>query len=280
MKKAVALTFSLVMLCVFGFWLVVLPEQSLIDRIENSLDQETLCLKTVGLKKGLFYTFSIEKVMLMKRGGPMRNESATTGSLNALAVGDAPLAVFDDIHCGIDLKSLFMLKPQIRFHGILQGGTVVGEVGLRDNGSMRMTLDAIPVKGIPALESIDIRGEGDLSGTLSFSNDKGEARFSVSPARLKNASIGGAFLPLEIFSDIKGAVTFGKGTISIQSLTLQGDGVYARVKGNAVGRQLNMEIEVMMDSSFQSAPILQTMIGQYQVSPGYFVIPLRTTLPN
>ena len=110
-------------------------------------------------------------------------------------------------------------------------------------------------------------------------DDTGEARFSIREARFEGAFPGVDFLPLDLFQSIRGSLTIEK-TITVKSLTLEGRGVYARVNGNIKGNSLDMKIELMMDSSFGQEPVLAKDLGQYRVSPGYYVIPFSHNFPS
>jgi type II secretion system protein N len=277
-KKAILIV-CLIVLAVFGSWFIVMPEPFLINLIENALTSENVYLKTEGFRKGFFYSVTVEKILLMKRGDLKRNETGVPGLSVASSQADVPLVILNDVTGKVDLLSVARLNPQLDFESHLQGGRVTGEVDLAGKGAVAMKGNDISIEAIPFLDLIGIRGRGDLSGTFRSGNGQGEITFSVMNAKLKNTSFEGVFLPLEVFHTVYGLVTLRDGTVDVRSFTLQGDGVYARVKGNATGRKLNMDVELMMDSTFQATPILQALVRQYQVSPGYYVIPLKVALP-
>jgi type II secretion system protein N len=277
-KKAV-LILSLIVLVIVGSWFIVLPESFIITLIENALPGENIYLKTEGFKKGLFYNFRVEKILLMQKGNLMKNESGLPVLSSDSSSSEAPLLILDDVSGQMNLLSVARLNPQLEFTTHLQAGRVIGEVDLMGQGAITLRGNNLPVQEIPFFERIGIRGEGILAGTFLFRKGKEELKFSVTNAKLKNTSFGGVFLPLDVFHTVHGFVTLGDGTMDVRSFNLQGDGIYARVKGNATGRQVNMDVELMVDSSFQETPILQAMVGQYKVSPGYYVIPLKSVLP-
>jgi type II secretion system protein N len=277
-KKAILIVFVIV-LVVFGSWFIVMPEPFLVNLIENALTSENVYLKTEGFRKGFFYSITVEKILLMKRGDLKKNEGGVPGLSVASSQPEAPLVVLNDVTGKVNLLSVARLNPQLDFESHLQGGRVTGEVDLAGKGAVAIKGDNISIEGIPFLDLIGIRGRGNLAGTFRSRNGQGEITFSVLNAKLKNTSFEGVFLPLEVFHTVHGLVTLKDGALDVRSFTLQGDGVYARVKGNATGQRLNMDVELMMDSSFRETPILQALVRQYQVSPGYYVIPLKTALP-
>ena len=82
-------------------------------------------------------------------------------------------------------------------------------------------------------------------------------------------------MPLEMFQEIKGAATINDEAVEVRSLALSGKGVYGRVSGNIKGTNVDMTFELMTDSSFDLRSLTHAMLGQYNVSPGYYVIPLK-----
>jgi len=272
-KKAVIVISSLVLLVV-GSWLVILPEQFFIGLIENGLDSEDLHLKTEGFSKGLFLSFSAEKIVLMKRGHFRQGEK--DGEKPPLS--ETAIVSFDDVRGKINLLSLIRFSPALDFDCTVNGGRVRGEIGLAGNGRSRIDGAGIRLQGIPLFELIGVHGDGNLSVALSLDNGKGEAKFSVDDARFKAASFGGAFVPLDLFHMAKGALIVNTGTIDLQSFALYGNGVYARIKGSVKESNLNMNLELMMDSSFEAGAALQPLLERYKVSPGYYLIPLKTAI--
>ena len=108
-----------------------------------------------------------------------------------------------------------------------------------------------------------------------MNNGIGEVKFWVVDTSLKSASWGGGFVPLEVFQEIKGAATIKDETVEVRSLALSGRGVYGRVRGSIKGMNVDMSLELMTDSSFGLGSLTHAVLGQYKVSPGYYVIPLK-----
>ena len=262
MKKATIACIAF-FLFVIGIWMIAFPETLLKEFIEGSLQNDTLYLQSDGLKKGPFYRFSAERIVLKK---------ATPGG----GSGDE-LLVFQDVHFWLNFASLLRLNPEVGFRCKLNQGDIVGVIPVAGARGAWIEGTNIHIQEIPSLDSIGIKGEGTLTARLVVNKKGGEITLSVADARLKNTSLGGVFLPLELFHVIKGAAEMSNGTITVRSFTLEGRGVYARIKGNTRGRDLNMNFEFMVDSSFPSMTVL-SLIEQYKVSPGYYVIPLRGLL--
>ncbi|HXX80275.1 MAG TPA: type II secretion system protein GspN, partial [Thermodesulfovibrionales bacterium] len=169
MKKAAAISVALV-LVVFGIWFIALSDSLIISLIDGSLGNEHIEFKTEGFRKGAFYNFSAERIVLRKRGD--KEDSFI------------PLLVFRNMRGRLDFMSLFRVRPELDFEGEMSGGEVEGKVGLTGKESLTIRGNTIHLKGIPFLDSLGIRGDGLLSGDFHMSNDTGEVKFSVADASL------------------------------------------------------------------------------------------------
>ena len=260
MKKAAALSLAFA-LVVAGIWFIVLSDSLIISLINGSLGRENIDFQTEGFTKGAFYSFTAERIILRKR--EVKGDSLI------------PLLVFRNVHGRLDLPSLFRMRPALDFGGEMSGGEIEGKVGLTGKETLTVKGSTIHINGVPFLEAAGIQGDGLLSGDFHMSNDTGEVKFWVSEANLKSVSWGGGVVPLDMFHEIKGAATIKGETVEVHSLTLSGQGVYGRVRGNFKGMNADMSFELMTDSSSGLGSFAHAMLGQYKVSPGYYVIPLK-----
>ena len=260
MKKAAAISIALA-LVIFGLWFIALPDNLIISLIDGSLGKGNIDFQTEGFRKGVFYNFSADKIVLRKRGD--QGDSFT------------PLLIFRNMHGRLDFISPFRMDPALDFEGEMGGGEVAGKVGLTGKENLEVRGTAIHIREVPFLELFGIQGEGLLSGDFHMNNDTGEVKFSVADASLKNMSWGGAMVPLEMFHEIRGAATIKDGAVEVHSLALSGKGVYGRVRGSIKGMNVDMSLELMTDSSFGLGSLTHAVLGQYKVSPGYYVIPLK-----
>ena len=265
MKKA-ALIVAAALLLVTGLWFIAVPEGLIADVIENSLSRDYLYLRTEGVKKGLFYNFSADRILLMKKGA---GESP-----------DYPLLVFEDVRGRFEFQSLLTLGPELGFEGRMNRGEVKGLVRLTGKDTLMIKGENIPIGGIPLFEPLGIYGDGTLSGSFLVRNNAGDLKFSVSDARLERASLGGVFLPLDLFHEIRGAATLDNASTEILSFAMSGTGIYARVKGRIGDAGMNLSLEVMTDTSFSAEPLFQFVLERYRVSPGYAIIPLKGMVPQ
>ncbi len=264
MKRA-ALVISAVSFFVVGLWFIAIPEGLITDLVEEALHNDSFALEAEGLKKGLFYNITARRILLRKKG-----------------IGrefDDPLFVCDNVKGRADFLSLAGLNPELNFTCDMNGGGVSGEIRLTGNGEVNLRGNNLSLRRIPFLESLGIHGEAIFSGGLRLNNTTAELRFALVEARLEKTSLGGVFLPLDLFHDIKGAASMSSGTIEVRSATLSGNGVYARARGSVRGSNLDMILELMIDSSVKSEFPIEPLLEHYKVSPGYYIIPLKGEIP-
>lgn len=267
MKKALIIA-AAVFLAVFGFWHIAIPESLIVNTIEKAIPREDIYLKTEGLKKGLFYSCSIEKAVL--------NKKTTASEKTALSKTDTLLA-FENADVSLNLLSLLRLRPGLDFNIAISGGNISGQASMTGN-EIKIDASNIKISGIPLFEQAGLHGEANLSGSLLLQDNKGNIIFSSDNMGLKNASFGGVPLPLELFYSLKGAMTISGDTVEVQSFALEGKGIYARIKGLLKQKRLNMIMELMTDSSFKSEAFPLWMLEAFKVSPGNYAIPINTTL--
>ncbi len=247
-----------------ALWFIAIPESLISGLIEGALNKDYFYLRTEGVKKGSFYNFSAASITIMKR-------NPSTG------IDDA-LLVFRNLDGRLELSSLFRLNPELSFEGRMNNGNIKGLLRTAGKDKLAISGADISINGIPLLEPMGIYGEGILSGTFVLQSNTGDLKFLVRDAKLKSTSLGGVFLPLDLFHEIRGAATMNGDSVEVKSLTMTGTGIYARVKGSMRGDSLDLSLELMTDSMFGSETILLAFLEQYRVSPGYYVVPLKGLL--
>ncbi|MDP2167884.1 MAG: type II secretion system protein GspN [Thermodesulfovibrionales bacterium] len=241
---------------VSGAWLIAVPEGLLRDVIETP--RGDISAEAGGLSKGWFFNFRADEITLIRQ--------------------DKEILTIENVSCRINPLPLLLLKVSLEIEGDLAGGRLAGRATLHRKGiSASVRVDAADASGIAFLSSLGVVERGTLSGDLSLRDGSGEVRFSLDDARLKDRVFSGVPVPLSLFRAAKAALTVKDGSLSVTSFSLKGEGIYARVKGDVKARVLDLTIEIMPDASFKEKPFLWAIM-QYQVSPGYYVIPVRGDL--
>jgi len=241
-----------------GIWWVVFSEGLLVRFFESSLAPYDLHADFIHLKKGPFYNFESHSLLLKRSGKPLF-------SIDHFAARIHPLL-------------LFLMRPTLSFHGVIGGGDIAGKMG-RPYGrgaQGQLRFDRIPLDAISFLADRGVAGSGVITGEGRLDDYRGEFTFSIQALRLKSESFWGVVIPLDLFVRGRGIISMDEERIRIGSLSLEGDRVYARVKGTIARETTDLTIEIMPD------PLLVrersqsfSLIENFKVSPGYYVIPIQ-----
>jgi len=234
--------------------------RSIADRIARALKRGPVSAGVVSLKKGLFYDFRADLSV------------AVSGKL-ALAVRN--------LEGRINPLGLLMLTLPFSFEGDAAGGRISGSLDLVRNGEdARISVSGVQIGELPVLKTVGIEGEGLLSGLLLMKGLTGEVTAEVNPLSLKNPGFGGLTVPLEHFRNARAALSVSGSSLSITSFTLEGDGIYARIKGRIENGRPDLVMELMPEREFIDRTPLMRLIDHYRVSPGFYVVPLTGVLPE
>ena len=250
----------LTLFIVLGLWFLAVPEDLIKARMER-LGGDRLQVEVAGLRKGLFYNFGSQRITLRRSADVLLFVDNFKGRINPL--------------------SLFRGRLTLFIRGDVSGGTIEGVTDLlreRDQVDLRMNQSSI--EGIPWLARMGLRGKGILSGELRLDEGAGDLRFSIQDARFESGSSSGLVLPLNWFNKVKGTMTVIGNSIRVKSLSLEGEGIYARVKGEIVEGKLDVVVELMPDSSFIKTDkgFVFSTIEHYKVSPGHYLIPIKSSI--
>jgi type II secretion system protein N len=242
-----------------GSWFVVFPERTLLSLVSNSLSGSGLALDVAGFRKGFLYDFTTEKATLKK--------------------SDRALLTAKDLSCRLDIPSLLLLKPVIRCSGDIAGGRVDGSVGLlSSSGPVKVRVAGARLEELPFFSLLGIDGSGLVSGRLNIEEGRGNILVALTDIHLHPASFGGIRIPLDVFSDGTGALEVDGPTLRVTSFSLEGKGIYARVRGSINGNMLKLKMELMPEKSFVEANPLFRLLGTYRDSPGHYSIPITTAV--
>jgi len=258
--KRLIIAFLTLALFIAGLWIVVIPETMLIALLNDPLRDSGVKAEFHDFRKGLFYNFTASQIILSNDSG-------------------RPLIEINNVSGGLSLLSLVKFHPAAEFSGTIGGGDVRGEVRLLGGKTnTHITIGDASVSEIPFFTLLGIDGRGAISGEIIMNDDKGDIRFTVENADFSRMSFGGSALPLDVFKSAMGAMSVNGPVINIVSFTMEGDGIYARVKGNVDRKSVDLTMELMPEKSFTEENPIFAMLRNYRVSPGYYVIPVKSAL--
>jgi len=247
-------------------WYFVLPSSLIQTKIEDTISNKgrlNINASINGFRKGPFFTVYAESL--------------------ELKIDKTPALRITDISCRIN--PLYLLKRQVAFsirakigtgdvEGFFRLPVRLGESDEAETGSLK--IDKAEISAIPYLNSVGLDGSGLISANLNLKNNVIDVIFKIPDADIQG-SVMGMPLPISSFHKIQGALLLKENTIKITSINLEGDKGYARIKGNVTGRFMNLTLE-LMPTAGELNSIESTLISKYQISPGYYVIPIKGPL--
>jgi len=256
--KKILIAFIALVVIVWAPW-IVFSSASLQFIIEDAFHNERIQVETAGLEKGLFYTLSAEKVIIKSSG--------------------KELFIFDSVRSRIDPLSLIASKLRLTVDGNIGGGTFSGNLRLGKNaGQMLFDVKQADINKIPLLKRIGVKGTGTLSGRVSLINDSVTIVFATEKSSFEPSSVAGILLPLNFFHRATGSLTSKGNILTIESVSLEGEDVFARLKGRIQNSLMDMTMEIMPGRTVIENAFFLAEFERYKVSPGYYAIPVRGTL--
>ena len=168
-------------------------------------------------------------------------------------------------------------------------GQAVADYSLRD-GETRIEINGIRLEDLPFIQTVTgARGKGDarLHGRFKAKgkNAGGELQLEIKGANVTGVKIGEIPLPDADYRTVQGMVRASSGAINLESFTLEGEGLYVRLKGGLPlttplgAAPLNLTLELMPKPDFlERQKFVFLLLTKYLTTPGRYEIPIRGTL--
>lgn len=247
-----------VVLLTVGVWFYAIPDDYVVHQIER-LNLRPLQVELDGFSKNLFFGFHADNLVVKNNGREVLGVSGIKGKLHPL--------------------NLLIGKVNMDITGIVYDGEVSATLILsKGKASAQVEASGVDVGSVGPLRDLGLKGEGKLSGNLFYEDNAGTLQCLVSDASFNGFSTGGIFVPMKYFHTLRCAVDIlSPGNFSIRSVSLEGKGIFARVKGSIRKRDVDLGVELMPESGFEDSSLLM-LLKQYKVSEGYYLIPLKTRI--
>jgi type II secretion system protein N len=243
---------------VWAVWVVV-PGRTIQSIMENSARKKRIDLEVRGVQKGLFYNFKVDELVIKGFG--------------------SGLASLRNIHVRINPLGLASLRLELSADGSVGSGGLSGRADIGAGGTRAVfEYGNVGIGDMPFLKLAGVKGTGTVSGKFSFAGDKGHVEFITDDANLQPAVFSGVSVPLNLFHSMSGAVDVRGNAIYVSSVFLEGDDVNARLKGDIKANVVDMTMELMPGRTFLQNALFLHGLDKYKVSPGYYVIPIKTSL--
>jgi len=238
-------------------WFFAIPDNLIKEKIEDSISRPgkiKITASITGLRKGLLFNVYADSLDIKVDKTPALRITDISGRINPL----------------------FLLKKQfaVSIKGKIGTGDINGSFKLPGQGNMK--IDRVEIDAIPYMTSIDMKSNGFISASLNLKDNTLYGEFEIPDFNIQDSAY--IMIPfISSFHKIQGAFFLKGNTIKVDSVSLEGEKGYARIKGDITNGSMNLILE-LMPSADELEPIESMLIGKYQISPGYYVIPIKGSL--
>lgn len=259
MVKYILASLAFLVLLVIGIWTIAIPEGTILTMLGNSLSNSSIQVECDGFRKNLFFGFSADRISLKK--------------------DERPLIAIDSFSGQIDPFSVIRLKLPLNFSGSIGSGRLQGTAELLSrSGAVSMNIIDADIGAIPFFELLGMKGSGRLSGTMSLKKNQGDVRFDVKEMQVASGTFGSISVPLNYFQSAQGALEITGGRAKVNSFTMEGPGVFARIRGDIADSRLALTLEIMPEKAFTDKNPALMLLEKYKVSPGRYSVPLANRI--
>ena len=240
-------------------WFFAVPENLIKEKIEGIIAKSgnrNISLEIKQLKKMIFFSLNAESLLLKFDG---KDALEITNFHARFAPGYLT-----------DGKVTFKLK------GKIGKGDLEGIIKLPADG--KIVIDSAALDAIPYITRFITDINGHFSSDIDIKDSVVKTEFEIPDLNIKDSAL--TIIPLiNTFRKIQGAITLKGNNINIDSLSLEGEKGYARLKGHITNGLMDLLLELMPATDRLNAAE-SMLIGKYIISPGYYVVPIKRAMPN
>jgi len=195
-------------------------------------------------------------------------------------------------HASIGLRLAPLLAAKIVF--ALEAGAGSGRIEATaspaSGGSFTLDVKDLSLEQVPFFSTVaGARAAGIVDCQARISGARGKETGSIKLAArgvdLKGVRIGETPLPDATYQTVQGMFTVSGGKATIESFTLQGSGLFVRLKGDILpgasvpASPLNLTLELMPNPDFlEKQKLIFLLMTKYLDTPGHYQIPIRGAL--
>ena len=246
-----------------------IPTRQLQDLAVRAAQQQGFTLRMAGFGKTLLPGLKATEVEVGNEQGPLLKAR--------------------NMHIHLRLLPLLSGRLALSWRAAIGPGQASGEFAPR-TGDTTIFMSGIPLEQLPFIQTLT---GAHLKGTLLIKANlngkgaatKGEMQVEVTGASLAGLKIGGLPLPDADYRRVQGMLKAGGGMVTITSFTLEGDSLYARLKGDfpvtapLARAPLNLTLELMPKPDFmERQKYIFLLLVKYMAAPGHYQLPITGTL--
>ena len=207
-----------------------------------------------------------------------------------LSSGKGKLLTLERVSLKLRLVPLLAGKLVFSFDAGSGSGRIAATASSAGNGSLRLAITGLNLEQVPFFATVTgTQAAGIINGQAEMSGLKGKGtgfiRLDAQGVDLRGIKIGEMPLPDATYQTVQGMVRISGGSVTIESFTLQGTGLYARLKGNILPggdlrtAPLDMTLELMPKPDFlDRQKLIFLLMAKYLDTPGHYQIPIKGTL--
>ena len=189
----------------------------------------------------------------------------------------------------LGLLPLLAGRLKISAQAVIGPGQVAGDFSPR-GGDTQFELHGVRLEDLPFIQTVTgaratgvMRLQGHMKGTGKGLT--GLAQLEIKGANVSGIKIGEMPLPDADYRTIQGMARTSSGILTLESFTLEGEGLYVRLKGDfpltapPSSTPLNLTLELMPKPEFlERQKFVFLLLTKYLTTPGRYEIPIRGTL--
>jgi len=207
-----------------------------------------------------------------------------------LSSQQGPLIRFDHVSVRPLLLQLLTGRIVLGSAASLGAGRMSLEQKISGRQTVLVTANSLALGEVPFFKTVlDARVGGSLWSeglvTRGARGWSGELKLEISQLEFAGIRMGAFALPDADNLNSKGMVRITDGKARLESLTLQGEGVYMRLSGNlplgvnADAAPLDMLLEIMPKPEFlEKQKLVFLLLAKFMASPGVYRVPIKGTL--
>jgi len=239
-------------------WLFAIPTSLIQERIEDAIASSgdgSLSFSVSGLRKGIFLDLSADSLTLV--------------------LDQQPALEIVNFRMNIAPRHLSEFRLAFTINGEMGDGKVHGTIKLPLDGTIH--IERAELNEIPYLKRTGIDIYGNMTSEISVKTDSVNAVFQIPDLTIRDSVM--TVIPLlSSFRKMQGSLSLAGNNLKVDSVSLDGEKGYARLKGTITKGNMDLTLELMPDASKLNT-MESMLIGKYIISPGYYLVPVRGQLP-
>jgi len=207
-----------------------------------------------------------------------------------LSSGKGKLLTMESVSLKLRLAPLLAGKLVFSLDAGAGSGRITATASTAENGSLRLAISGLNLEQVPFFSTVaGARAAGIVNGQAEMNDAKGKGsgfiKLDAQGVELQGIKIGATPLPDATYQTVQGMIRISGGGATIESFTLQGSSLYARLKGsilpggNLQAAPLNMTLELMPKPDFlDKQKFIFLLLAKYLDTPGHYQIPIKGVL--